>query len=215
MEDKKLPYDENTLSLMIKGYVPCLLFYLLDRLAFCLCNNWSRVQATDRSERKTKESPSNRGRRNITAYTFHRRFKLKSILLRWSIDSRCVLDSQLRRQMVFHRNYVGFKVCSLYSTLSLQIFLIYVGLKYKSSEKIDQLRVNEYSHLTDTISKFVCLTGRICFLMELDLLFINLKNTNLLFFLCSVPAPAAVGFHSIIGISAAKASATSLELFYL
>lgn len=28
--------------------------------------------------------------------------------------------------------------------------------KYKSSEKIDQLRVNEYSHLTDTISK-VCL----------------------------------------------------------
>ncbi|CAH1420307.1 unnamed protein product [Lactuca virosa] len=28
-----------------------------------------------------------------------------------------------------------------------------------------------------------------------------------------LPAPAAVGFHSIIGISAAKASATSLEVY--
>ncbi|KAL7596874.1 hypothetical protein Lser_V15G27631 [Lactuca serriola] len=42
MEDKKLPYDENTLRLMIKGYVPRLMFYLHDRLAFCLlCNNYN------------------------------------------------------------------------------------------------------------------------------------------------------------------------------
>ena len=36
MEDKKLIYDENTLSLDDKRIRPCLLFYLLHHLAFCL-----------------------------------------------------------------------------------------------------------------------------------------------------------------------------------